>query len=228
MQRLIKLILLLTISTASFAQNKTTVNVNAFEKGMHGPQVQLFDVRTAREFSSGHLPGALQADYTNKAEFAERVKYLDKQKPVYIYCLSGGRSAAAAKWMRENGFSDVVEMEGGINAWKKNGKALEGVKEEKQLGIDEFRRSVQQKGWVLVDVGAEWCPPCRKMEPVLQAFLQQHKEVKLVKVDGGRDQQVMQDIQAGTLPTFIFYKDGKEVGRKEGVMEKTAMEQLLK
>lgn len=232
MQQLIKvsicLIMLFTAGSTSIAQNKTTVDVDAFSAGMQQPQVQLFDVRTAQEFNSGHLQNALQADYTDKPQFAERVKYLDKHKPVYIYCLSGGRSAAAAKWMRENGFQEVVEMQGGINAWKKSGKALTGVKEEKQMSINEYRNAVQGKGWVLVDVGAEWCPPCRKMEPVLQQFLREHGTVRLVKVDGGRDQQVMQDIHASTLPTFIFYRDGQEVKRKEGVMEKAEMDSILK
>ncbi|WP_298732098.1 rhodanese-like domain-containing protein [uncultured Chitinophaga sp.] len=203
-----------------------TVNVETFDKGMHAENVQLFDVRTAQEFSSGHISGSLQADYTNPAEFAERVQYLDKQKPVYIYCLSGGRSAAAAKWMRENGFKEVVEMDGGIRAWKEAGKPLEGAAAEKQLALNDFRESVQH-GLVLVDVGAAWCPPCRAMEPVLQAFLKEHPDVKLVKVDGGKDQEVMQAISAKKLPTFVFYKAGKEAWRKEGIVEKKELEAVL-
>lgn len=211
-------------STHTAAQS---VGVDTFQKGMQAPAVQIFDVRTSQEFNTGHIPGALQADFTNKEQFEERVKYLDKQKPVYIYCLSGGRSAAAAEWMRQNGFREVVEMDGGIRAWKAASKPLEGGKEEKQLTTAQFQQSVQH-GLVLVDVGAVWCPPCRLMEPVLQEFLQQHKNVKLVRVDGGKDQQVMEAIGAKVLPTFVFYKDGKEQWRKQGVVELAELEKQLK
>lgn len=189
------------------------VDATTFEKGIREEKVQILDVRTPGEFSSGHLHHALQADYTNQPVFKERVAYIDKQQPVYIYCLSGGRSAAAAEWMRKEGFRSVIELEGGINAWKKAGKPLDDVTAIPEMSVDAFNTAIQS-GEVLVDVGAEWCPPCRKMEPVLQQYLRKHKQVKLLRVDGGRDQQVMQAIHAATLPTFILYKNGKEVWRK--------------
>lgn len=208
--------LLILVGGAAEAQQ---VNAPVFQQSISGKKdAQIFDVRTAAEFKTGHLHNALQADYTNKTEFNERVKYLDKKKPVYVYCLSGGRSAKAAEWMRQNGFTEVIELNGGINAWKQAGQPVEGVVAVEQMSVDNFRNSID-KGEVLVDVGAEWCPPCRKMQPVLDAYLKTHKTVRLLKVDGGRDQEVMEAIKATSLPTFIFYKDGREVWRKEGVSD---------
>lgn len=215
---------LLLFTSSAMAQS---VDVDAFDKGIHEADVQVFDVRTAEEYNSGHISSSLQADFTNKKEFEDRVQYLNKQKPVYIYCLSGGRSSAAAKWMRGNGFREVIEMEGGIRAWKQAKKPLEGGGDEKQLAVSDFRDSIQQ-GLVLVDVGAVWCPPCRAMEPVLQQFLKEHKEVRLVKVDGGKDQEVMQSIGAKGLPTFIFYKDGKEQWRKQGIVEAAELKAVIR
>jgi rhodanese-related sulfurtransferase len=224
-QRYLGVLLLCMLAHAATAQE---VDVNTFEKGIQQPAIQVFDVRTAQEYNTGHLPNALQADYTNKTEFAERVKYLDKQKPVYVYCLSGGRSHAAAQWMRENGFRKVVEMEGGVRSWTAAGKPLTGASTGvKQLAVNEFKNAVKS-GWVLVDVGAEWCPPCRAMSPVLEQFLQKHPQVKLVKVDGGRDQDVMKAVNANSLPTFIAYKDGKETGRKQGVVTLQELEETLR
>lgn len=195
------------------------VDVPVFQQSIEKRGAQVFDVRTAGEFNTGHLHNALQADYTKKQEFVERVQYLDKQQPIYVYCLSGGRSAAAASWMRENGFKEVIELKGGINAWKQAGLPVEGVANGKQMSVDSFH-TVIASGEVLVDVGAEWCPPCRKMEPVLQAYLTEHKTVRLLKVDGGSDLQVMQAVKATSLPTYILYKDGREVWRKQGVSDK--------
>ncbi len=57
---------------------------DAFEKGLQSESPQILDVRKATEFSSGHLKNALLADWTNKQQFFERIKYVDKDRPVYI------------------------------------------------------------------------------------------------------------------------------------------------
>ena len=193
------------------------VNPDVFEKGMGQPGVQLLDVRTAKEFKTGHLPNALQADFTKKDEFVHRLRSVDKSKPVYIYCLSGGRSAAAAKWMRENGYREVVELTGGTMAWKKAGKPLTGANTAPQMTAAQFDKAIAAGKWVLVDVGAAWCPPCRKMEPAVAQFVKENK-LKRVNVDGGNDTDVMQLLNATELPTFVLFKDGKEVWRKSGIV----------
>lgn len=228
MQRLFLALALLLSGSSLMAQQKQVVDAPEFDADIRQPGVQVFDVRTAGEFKTGHLPHALQADYTKKEEFMDRVQYLDKKKTVYIYCLSGGRSSAAAKWMRENGFGDVVELQGGINAWKQAGKPVEGaVVSGSQMSVANFNQSVNVKELVLVDVGAVWCPPCRQMEPVLESFFKKHQEVKKVFVDGGKDQDVMKSINAEKLPTFIFYKNGKEIERKQGVMKLEELEKAI-
>ena len=208
--------LLISVVSGASAQQ---VDVPVFQQSIQKKDVQVFDVRTAGEFNTGHLHNALQADYTKKEEFIERVKYLDKEQAIYIYCLSGGRSTAAAKWLRENGFREVIELKGGINAWKQAGLPVEGEADAQQMSVDTFHMAVAS-GDVLVDVGAEWCPPCRKMEPVIQAYLKENQKVRLLKVDGGRDREVMQAVNATSLPTFILYRDGREVWRKQGVSDK--------
>src|SRR5690606_1246391 len=115
MKRMILLTCLFLSAMAGNAQQ--TVSAGEFEKGMQQPGVQLLDVRTAKEFNTGHLPDALQADFTKNEESISRIGDLDKSRPVYIYCQSGGRSTAAAKWMRSNGYNDVVELKGGVMAW---------------------------------------------------------------------------------------------------------------
>jgi rhodanese-related sulfurtransferase len=208
--------LLISVVSGASAQQ---VDVPVFQQAIQKKDAQVFDVRTVGEFNTGHLHHALQADYTKKQEFTERVQYLDKEQAIYIYCLSGGRSAAAANWLRENGFREVIELKGGINAWKQAGLPVEGVADVQQMSVDTFHMAIAS-GDVLVDVGAEWCPPCRKMEPVIQAYLKENATVHLLKVDGGRDRQVMQAINATSLPTFILYRDGREVWRKQGVHDK--------
>lgn len=80
----------------------------------------LVDVRTPGEYESGHLKGALNIDWNN-SNFNDQVTKLDKNKPVFVYCKSGGRSGAAAQALKEMGFKEVYDMDGGITSWNKQG-----------------------------------------------------------------------------------------------------------
>lgn len=79
--------------------------------------VQLIDVRTSEEFFEGHI-GSAQNICITEDDFEEKVKLLDKSKPVYVYCRTGGRSARAAKKLQEMGFSKIYDMQGGIQLWQ--------------------------------------------------------------------------------------------------------------
>jgi rhodanese-related sulfurtransferase len=203
------------------AQTNIVLSSNEFESGISTKDsIQILDVRTPGEYSSGHIKGALLADWNNKEEFKRRVAFIDKNKPVYVYCLAGGRSAAAAETMRAEGYENVYELKGGINAWKADNKPLEGKSTARQMTIDEFNSAIHSGKTVLVDFGAAWCPPCKKMEPVLKS-LQANNPGKflLVKVDGGNDADILKAYNVTALPVFILFKDGKPVWRKDGVAE---------
>ena len=107
-------------------QQANAINPDAFLKAMSAGKIQVLDVRTADEYKSGHINNALQANWLDKNEFNDRTSHLDKNKTVYIYCLSGGRSGAAAEVLRTKGYN-VINLEGGINAWKRESKPLVGV-----------------------------------------------------------------------------------------------------
>ena len=80
------------------------------------PNAQLVDVRTPAEVSKGSLEGAVNIDFRS-TDFATQINTLDKSKPVFIFCQSGGRSGKSYKKMKELGFSEVYDMEGGYGAW---------------------------------------------------------------------------------------------------------------
>ncbi len=224
------LLLLTAFSCNSQTGNsENRVNADAFEKGLSEEKAQVLDVRKASEYKTGHLKSALQADWTNKDQFFERIKYVDKDRPVYIYCLVGGRSNAAAAWMRENGFKKVVELSGGINAWKNAGKPLEGVVEQKQMTPEEYALSIPADKTVLVDFGAEWCPPCVKMEPVLAAIKADATlKFDFIKIDAGIHTDLMKVQNIEAIPVFIIYKNGKETWRKQGIVSQEELAVQLK
>lgn len=212
-------IFFLLISCNGIAQQKVTIPSSDFEKKLNSGAYQVLDVRTAGEFKTGYLKNALQADWLNKEEFVERTKYLDKSKPVLVYCASGIRSEQAAKWMLKQGFIEVLNLKGGTSAWLVEGKRMEATAVVTQMKVTDFNKNIQSVQLVLVDVGAEWCPPCKKMEPLIkQLQTDLSGKFELVKVDGGVDIDVMKAIKASVLPTFIVYKNGKEIWRHEGIV----------
>lgn len=79
---------------------------------------QLVDVRTAREFNTGHISGAKNFDLFSPSQFKNRFESLDKSKPVYIYCQSGNRSQKAAMKLIKMGFEEIIDLEGGYGRWK--------------------------------------------------------------------------------------------------------------
>jgi rhodanese-related sulfurtransferase len=219
--------ILVLLSLQGLAQKVSNLPAGEFEDSIDNTETQLLDVRREDEFKSGHIEGAFLADWTNKKQFLSRVQYLDKAKPVYIYCLSGGRSAAAATWLAENGFTTVVNLEGGIIAWKKEGKKIEADAPVQQMTVSDYEALLHASSLVLINFGAEWCLPCKKMEPVTEALGKAYKDLRMIKIDAGIHSDIMKKQNIEEIPVFILYKDGKEVWRKTGVTRKEDFEKAL-
>lgn len=82
--------------------------------------IQLVDVRTQAEYQVNHIKKSQNICVTNK-DFKEKIAKLDKKKPVYVYCGKGGRSAKAAEILKEMGFVEVYDLQGGLQNWNSNG-----------------------------------------------------------------------------------------------------------
>ncbi len=80
------------------------------------PDFVILDVRTPSEYASGHIENAVNLDYYDDA-FEETLDNYDRNKTYLIYCRTGNRSAAAMKIMKNLGFTNVYNMQGGINVW---------------------------------------------------------------------------------------------------------------
>jgi NADPH-dependent 2,4-dienoyl-CoA reductase/sulfur reductase-like enzyme/rhodanese-related sulfurtransferase len=79
--------------------------------GAPSPGTVLLDVRSAREFDSGHLPGALNIAHT---QLRQRLAEVPAGVPVQVYCASGFRSYLALRVLRQNGWDDVRSLSGGL------------------------------------------------------------------------------------------------------------------
>lgn len=206
----------------SCAQTNTSIsrvlNAAAYKEAIAAKNIQVLDVRTAAEFNAGHIQNALQANWLDQKEFANRTQHLDKNLPVYVYCQVGARSASAQAALKAKGYN-VINLEGGLSNWKMNGFPVEGAANTAQMSVEDLNTTTSSNKIVLVEIGGDWCPPCRKMLPVLEKLKQKPAApFYFLKVDGANDIDVMKSLNAEGLPTFILFKNGKETWRHEGLV----------
>lgn len=80
----------------------------------------ILDVRTPEEFAEGHLDGAVMIDFY-RDDFADQLTQLDPDVPYLLYYRSGNRSGQTAAIMEQLGFTDVLDVDGGILSWTEAG-----------------------------------------------------------------------------------------------------------
>jgi phage shock protein E len=78
--------------------------------------IMLIDVRSEKEYTQGHIPGAVHVPL---AEIGDKVKKLKKDKHVVVYCRSGNQSIWAIKRMMGMGYTNLYNLKGGYHAWKR-------------------------------------------------------------------------------------------------------------
>jgi rhodanese-related sulfurtransferase len=91
----------------------------------------ILDVRSTEDYQAGHI---IDARHIPSAELGSRAESLKKykEKPVIVYCDSGFASAAAARALKEQGFTKVVTLRGGLQGWRQENLPL--VKGEGKKG----------------------------------------------------------------------------------------------
>ena len=74
---------------------------------------------------------------------------------------------------------------------------------------------------VVVDMWAEWCGPCKMMEPVLEEIAEEYSDkLKVVKLNIDQNQDTPLKFSVMNIPTLIFFRDGKEIDRVIGAFPK--------
>jgi phage shock protein E len=118
-------LVVLLVALDVFAQAKfKNIGVDQFDKMRQQTNTVVLDVRTPREFASGHIAGATNINW-NAPDFAKKAAALDKSKTYLVHCAVGGRSAKASDRMAALQFTNVYNLEGGMKAWEKAGKPVE-------------------------------------------------------------------------------------------------------
>jgi len=106
-----------------------SIDVEEAAKMLHRDDVVFVDVRETTEYQQGTIPGAVHVPrgllewYADPTQPVHRSE-LAPDKTLVVFCAAGGRSLLAAKTLGEMGYSNVLNLEGGFNAWREAGKPV--------------------------------------------------------------------------------------------------------
>lgn len=210
---------------------KTSLSATEFDSKIKElPSATILDVRTADEFSKGHLLKAVNYDW-NGSEFDKQIASLDKSKPVFVYCLSGGRSSSAASKMRSAGFAQVYEMDGGMMKWRgANLPETTASKATAAAGMtkQQFEELLQSDKLVLIDFYAEWCAPCKKMKPYLDEISKEMADkVIVIRIDADENAALCKELNIDELPVLQIYKSKALTWTNTGFIDKAEVVKQL-
>jgi thioredoxin 1 len=226
------LILVLVTLTSLDGAAQTPLTIEAFEQKLSvTPQGQLIDVRTPAEYVQGHLAKSSNMDFRDPV-FVQKIATLDKDKPVFVYCLSGGRSGQAAKLLAQNGFTQVYDMQGGYLKWSAANMPTE--QDEKAIAAptgmsqEDFQKLIASSQPVLIDFFAPWCAPCKQMMPTLEKLTKVYEGQATIKTINYDDNKALaRSLQVDEIPVFLLYKNGKLLWRGMGLMPENEFREVI-
>jgi thioredoxin 1 len=214
----------LLVSCTSGQTSQTNLSATEFsEKIKTIPQAPIIDVRTPEEFEKGHLINSKNIDWNN-SNFEEEISKLDKSKPVFVYCLSGGRSSSAAGKMRQDGFKQVYELNGGIMKWRAANlpETTEASIITPGMSKQQFEQLLVTDKLVLVDFYADWCAPCKKMKPYLDEISKDRTDkVTVIRINADDNQELCKELKIDALPVLMLYKNKALTWENKGFIEKS-------
>ena len=92
-----------------------------------------------------------------------------------------------------------------------------------------FNKIINSETPVLVDFFADWCGPCKMLAPILKEVKEElGAAVKIVKVDVDKNQLLASKYQVRGVPTMLLFKNGKQVWRQSGVLQKSDIINTIK
>lgn len=233
MYRVLFFALVIFCFSSATAQEIKHVDSKTFSTLIKSGDGIILDVRTEQEYSRGHIENATLIS-TSDPKFVEKVSLLQKEKPLYIYCLTGSRSYAVANYLSKNGYSKIYNLRRGLMEWQssnypiiQNNNPIAST--SKVYTEAEFKKMLNENNLVLLDFHAQWCAPCKKMSPIIEELQKDYKGKALVKkIDIEANKTLQNQYQVKSIPGLILFKDGKEIWRHTGLIEFDELSNLLK
>ena len=96
-----------------------------------------------------------------------------------------------------------------------------------EIGLKEFKETVDQGGIVLIDWWAPWCGPCRSFAPVYEKVSEANLDVTFAKINTDEEQELAGAFQIRSIPTLMIFRDKVLLFAQAGALPQAALEELL-
>ncbi|WP_420601123.1 thioredoxin [Flagellimonas sp.] len=91
-----------------------------------------------------------------------------------------------------------------------------------------FTKLIKSKPRVLVDFYADWCGPCKVLAPILSQVKEElGDQIRIAKIDVDKNPKIAGKYQVRGVPTMLLFKDGKQVWRQSGVVQKNELVNII-
>lgn len=229
------LFLILTCMNTYSQEAATIQNIDAitFKKMTEEKPGIILDTRTTAEFSRGHISGA-QLINLQDPNIGNTLLALPKDKVLYLYCLSGSRSAHVARFLSQNGYTQIYNLQRGLMDWNAQRFALampETFQTEQlvdAVSAYEYNFLIKNETLVFIDFYAPWCAPCRQMMPMIDELKKEYEgKIKIVKINADASRELMQELGVRGVPLLQFFKNGEQVFSKYGMVQKAELVELF-
>ena len=127
--------------------------------------------------------------------------------------------------MQVLGFNRVYNLVGGISAWEAKNYPIIKSKDIKKLSKPIFKSSdfdniLNTNEIVLVSFTTQWCVPCKKMKVITDEIKKENSNIKVLYIDADANKELMSMWDITGVPTFIVFKNSKNVFRQLGLISK--------
>lgn len=191
----------------------------------------LIDVRTSREFQSGHIAGATNIS-TSDPELKTKLAKYKKDESIFVYCYSGARSRNVANYLASQGYTKIYNLQRGTMEWQQKGNKLvtDGATaqapQENAMTIAQFNELIKSDIPVFIDFYAPWCGPCKMMAPMIEELKTEYSgKIKVVKINTDASQDLTKHLRITGIPYMVLYKNSTAVYTKQGLGTKEELKQ---
>ena len=126
-----------------------------------------------------------------------------------------------------------LEKESEKELSQNRGTIIQKESEESKVDIlkvtsENFESEVlQSEKTVLIDFYADWCGPCKMLSPIVTEVAKENSDIKVVKIDVDAEQDLAIEYQIMSIPTLVVIKNGNEVNRAVGLIDKSEILSLI-
>lgn len=223
--------ILLVISLFTFGLAQTKVS-NLSPKEclllLTNKKVKLIDVRTKNEFNKENIEGSVNINLYS-SDFKTKILELPKSSKIILYCATGYRSYKAGQFLVQNGYTKVYNMSKGIMGWRNNQFAtISGKKSQDKISYATYSKLLKSPRSVFIDFYAPWCPPCRKMLPIVNKLKKEYKnKIDIVTINTEENKNLSKRLNIKGVPYLMLVKNGKTVFTSSKAMTEKEIRKLF-